>query len=69
MWYMPYFVTFSAKKRIVYDGGIDLNGVCKNDFTETRPDLLNSLAEILARFRLGKAGMITNFIIRFFKLV
>ena len=32
MWYMPYFVTFSAKKRIVYDGRIDLNGVCKNDF-------------------------------------
>ena len=26
MWYMPYFVTFSAEKRIVYDGRADLNG-------------------------------------------
>ena len=50
MWYMPYFVTFSAKKRIADDGRADLNGVCKNDFIETRPDLLNSSAEILANF-------------------
>ena len=69
MWYMPYFVTFIAKKRIIYDGRANLNGVCKNDYIETRSDLLNSLAETLAKFRLGKAGMITNFLIRFFKLV
>ena len=68
VWYLPYFVTSQAKKRIVYDGSADLNGVCVNDFIETGPDLLNSLADILARFRLGKFGMMADLTKCFFQI-
>ena len=68
VWYLPYFVTSQAKKRIVYDGRADLNGVCINDFIETGPDLLNSLADILARFRLGKFGMMADLTKCFFQI-
>ena len=50
VWYLPYFVTSQAKKRIVYDGKAAFKDVCINDFIETGPDLLNPLADILARF-------------------
>ena len=30
-WYLPYFVTSQAKKRIVYDGKLEYKGVCVND--------------------------------------
>ena len=32
----------------------------KNDFIETEPDLLNSFADILAKFGLGKRDMIAD---------
>ena len=50
VWYLPYFVTSQAKKRIVYDGKAAFEGVCINVFIETGPDLLNPLADILDRF-------------------
>ena len=68
VWYLPYFVTSQAKKRIVYDGKAEFNGVCINDFLETGPDLLNSLADILARFRLGKYGMMADLTKCFFQI-
>ena len=68
VWYLKYFVTSQAKKRIVYDGKAEFNGVCINDFLETGPDLLNSLADILARFRLGKYGMIVDLTKCFFQI-
>ena len=48
VWYLPYFVTSQAKKRIVYEGRAEFDNVCVNEFIETGPDLLNSLADILA---------------------
>ena len=60
VWYLPYFVTSQAKKRIVYDGRAEFDGVRVNEFIETGPDLLNLLADILARFRLGKFGMMAD---------
>ena len=57
VWYLPYFVTSQAKKRIVYDGKAVFEGVCINGFIETGPDLLNPLADILARLRLRKFAM------------
>ena len=51
VWYLPYFVSSQAKKRVVYDGRAEFDGVCVNEFIETGPDLLNSLADILARLR------------------
>ena len=68
VWYLPYFVTSQAKKRIVYDGSATLGGLCINDFIETGPDLLNSLADILARFRLGKFGLMADLTKCFFQI-
>ena len=68
VWYLPYFVTSQAKKRIVYDGKAAFNGVCINDFIETGPDLLNPLADILARFRLGKFAMMADLTKCFFQI-
>ena len=65
---LPYFVTSPAKKRIVYDGRAEFDGVCVNEFIETGPDLLNSLADILARFRLGKFGMMADLTKCFFQI-
>ena len=60
VWYLLYFVASQAKKRIVYDSRAEFGGVCVNEFIETGPDLLNSLADILARYRLGKFGMMAD---------
>ena len=60
MWYLSYFFTSQAKKRIVYDGRAEFKDICINDFIQTEPDLLNFLADILARFRLGKYGMMAD---------
>ena len=68
VWYLPYFVTSQAKKRIVYDGRTEFDGVCVSEFIETGPDLLNSLADILARFKLGQFGMMTDLTKSFFQI-
>ena len=68
VWYLPYFVTSQAKKRIVYDGKAEFDSVCINDFIETGPDLLNSLSDILARFRLGRYGMMADLTKCFFQI-
>ena len=46
VWYLPYFVTSQAKKRILYDGKAAFKAVYINDFIETGPDMLNPLADI-----------------------
>ena len=38
-WYLPYFVTSQAKKRIVYDGKSEYQAVCVNDIIMTGPGL------------------------------
>ena len=68
VWYLQYFVTSQAKKRIVYNGKAAFEGVCINDFIETGPDLLNSLGDILARFRLGKFAMMADLTKCFFQI-
>ena len=68
MWYLPYFVTSQAKNRIVYDGRAEFKGVCINDFIETVPDLLTSLANILAKFLLGKYGKMADLTKCFFQM-
>ena len=54
IWYLPYFVTSQAKKRIVYDGKAAFEGVCINDFIETGPDLLNPLCEYFGKISIRK---------------
>ena len=46
VWYLLYFVAAQAKKSVVYDSRAEFGGVCVNEFIETGPDLLNSLADI-----------------------
>ena len=46
VWYLPYLVTSQTKKRIVYNGRADINGVCIDDFIKTQLDFLNVLIEI-----------------------
>ena len=61
-------MTLQAKKHIVYDGRAEFDGVCVNEFIETGPDLLNSLADILARSRLGKFDMMAYLTKCFFQI-
>ena len=68
VWYLPYFATSQAKKRIIYDGRAEFKGVCINDFIETGSDLLNSLSDILARFWFGKYGMMADLTKCFFQI-
>ena len=42
-WYLPYFVTSQAKKRIAYNGKSEYKGVYINDVIVTGPDLTRSL--------------------------
>ena len=51
-----------------YDGKAAFEGVCINDFIETGTDLLNPLANILARFRLGKFAMMADLTKCFFQI-
>ena len=67
-WYLPYFVTSQAKKRIVYDGKSEYKGVGINDVIMTDPDLLNPLVHVLARFRKGIYSLIADVTKCFFKL-
>ena len=52
-WYLPYFVTSQAKKRIVYDRKSEYKRICVNDVIMTGPDLLSPLVHVLARFHKG----------------
>ena len=67
-WYLPYFVTSQAKKRIVYDGKSEYKGVCVNDVIMTGPDLLNPLAHMLARFRKGRYALMADMTKYFFHI-
>ena len=63
-----YFVTSQTKKRIVYDEESEYKWVCVNDVIMTGPDLLNSLAHMLARLRKGKYALIADITKCFFQM-
>ena len=67
-WYLPYFVTLQAKKRIVYDGKSEYKGVSVNDVIITGPDLLKPLVHTLVRFRKGKYAFMANITKCFFQI-
>ena len=52
--YLPYFLTSQSKPRVVYDGSATYEGRSINNCIHSGPDLLNSLANVLAKFRMGK---------------
>ena len=52
----------------MYDGRGEFKGVCINDFFEIGTDLFNSFADILARLRLCRYGMMAELIKCFFQI-
>ena len=59
-WYLPFFVTKSAKLRLVYDGVAAVQGTSSNQAVFTDENLLNNLVEVLIRFRLDKFACVTD---------
>ena len=67
-WYLPYFITSQDKKRIVYDGKSEYQGVCVNDVIMSGPNLLNPLVHVLARFCKGKHALMADITKCFFQI-
>ena len=59
-WYLPFFVTKSAKLRLVYNGVAAVQGRSSNQAVFTDENLLNNLVEVLIRFRLHKFACVTD---------
>lgn len=62
IWYLPHHGVLNPNKpgkvRVVFDAASKYDTVLVNDNLLTSPDLLNSLVEILLRFRSRKIGSI-----------
>ena len=54
VWYLPHFATSQVKFHGVYDVATQYLGTSINDHILPGPDLLNSLVNVLSRFRLGE---------------
>ena len=67
--YLPYFITNQAKPRVVYDGSAKWSGWSINDFIYSGPDMLNILAHVLARFRIGKYAIMADITKCFFQIL
>ena len=67
-WYLPFFVTQSAKPRVVYDGAAAADGVSLNQAVSAEKNLLNRLVEVLIRFRLGKYACVADVSKSFFQV-
>ena len=68
MWYSPFFVTKSAKPRVVYDGAAAVQGMSLNQAVFAAENLLSNLVEVLTRFRLGKFACMADLSKRFFQV-
>ena len=58
--YLPYFITNQAKLRVIYDVSAKWSRWSINDFIYSGPDMLNILAYVLARFRIGKYAIMAD---------
>ena len=67
-WYLPFFVTKSAKPRVVYDGAAAVQGMSLNQAVFAGENLLNNLVEVLTRFRLGKFACVADLSKCFFQV-
>ena len=67
-WYLPFFVTKSAKPRVVYDGAAAVQGMSLNQAVFAGENLLNNLVEVLTRFRRGKFACVADLSECFFQV-
>ena len=67
-WYLPFYVTKTAKPRIVYDGAATAGGVSLNRAVLAGENLLNGLVDVLMRFRMGKYACVADVKSASFKL-
>ena len=65
--YLPYFLTTQSKPRVVYDGSATYEGRSINSCIHSGPDLLNSLANVLAKFRMGQYALMADITKCFFQ--
>ena len=66
-WYLPFFVTNTAKPRVVYDGAAELKGMSISQAVLAGENLLNGLVDVLIRFRLGRYTCVADISKCFFK--
>ena len=66
--YLPYFLTTQSKPRVVYDGSATYEGRSINSCIHSGPDLLNSLANVLAKFRMGQYALMADITKCFFQI-
>ena len=66
--YLPYFLTYQTKPRVVYDGSAKCDGFSISDCIYSDPDLVNHLAQVFAKFRLGKYGLMSDVSKRSFQI-
>ena len=67
-WYPPFFVAKLAKPREVYDGAAAVQGMSLNQDVFAGENLLNTLVEVLTRFRLGKFACMAHLSKYFFQV-
>ena len=59
-WYLPLFVTKTAKPRVVYDGAATAGGMSLNRAVLGGENLLNGLVDVLMRFRVGTYACVAD---------
>ena len=59
-WYLPFFVTKTAKPRVVYGGAATAGGVSLNRAVLVGENLFNGLVDVLMRFRMEKYACAAN---------
>ena len=67
-WYLPFFVTKTAKPRVVYDGAATVGGKSLNRAVLAGENLLNGLVDVLMRFRMGKYACVADVSKCFFQI-
>ena len=67
-WYLPFFVTKTAKPRVVYDGAATVGGESLNRAVLAGENLLNGLVDVLMRFRMGKYACVADVSKCFFQI-
>ena len=67
-WYLPFFVTKTAKPRVVYDGAATAGGESLNWAVLAGENLLNGLVDVLMRFRMEKYTCVVDVSKCFFQI-